>query len=231
MSEINIELTDKLVELFKIPQGDRDAGWFNEFMSTVPHAALAVAEKEVQTGPDGFPYLHLLIPPEDSEFKGYTIAQVLDVCVEKGIGAVICPDVNSPPHWVFTYGNLLSFKLLGSFDARDLRAAPPPPAPAAGQRQVMVAQPNETYLPKAARESIKRYLELNKVENPSIFLMHDAAMQPPQQLVFNVFKEDFQSEEHFNQICYRLTWYLPPSYSFVTLPNKTTQLQGNFAPL
>ncbi|HRK32216.1 MAG TPA: hypothetical protein PLD59_14210, partial [Tepidisphaeraceae bacterium] len=123
MSEINIDDTDKLVEMFKIPQGDRDAGWMMDLLNIVPRAALALAEPEVQKGPDGFSYLQLTIPPEEGEFKGYSIAHLLDMCIEKGVGAVILPEAGAAaPHWVFTYGNLLSYKLLGGFDTRPAHA-------------------------------------------------------------------------------------------------------------
>jgi hypothetical protein len=229
MPEINIDLTDKLVELFKIPQGDRDAGWTHDFFKTVPNAALTLAEPEVQKGPDGFPYLQLLIPPEDGEFKGYSISHLLDVSIERGVGAVILPAAGANPFWVFSYGKLLSYKLLGNFDARP--ANPPPQPTPAGERQVMIAQPNENYLPSAARAIIKQYLELNGVSQPAMFMLHDASMSPPQQLVFNLFRENYPSDEHFHAVCQRLTWYLPPSYSFITLPNDKTQFQSSFAAL
>lgn len=230
MAEIDIDLTDKLVELFQIPQGDRDAGWRHDFLLTVPNAALTLAEPEVQKGPDGFPYLQLLIPPDDTEFKGFSISHLLDVSIERGVGAVILPQAGANPYWVFSYGNLLSYKLLGTFDARPM-TPPPPSAPPGGERQVMVAQPNESYLPAAARQIIKQYLELNGVQQPAMFMLHDTSMQPPQQLVFNLFRENYPSDEHYHAVCQRLTWYLPPSYSFVTLPNDKTQFQSNFAPL
>lgn len=230
MADIDIELTDKLAELLKIPTGDRDAGWLIDFYQTVPTAALTLAEKEVDKGPDGFPYLQLVLPPEDCDFKGFSIAHLLDVCLEKGVGAVIRPQPDADPAWVFMYGNLLSYRVLARFDARD-PSAPPPPQPAEGERQVMVAQPNEQYLPAAARAIIRQYLQLNGVESPALFLLHDAAMRPPQQLVFNLFRSNFESDQHFNMVCQRLTWYLPPSYSFVTLPDDKTQFQSAFAPL
>lgn len=231
MADIDIELTDKLAELFKIPQGDRDAGWIHDFMAAVPNAALALDEPEMRKGPDGFPYLQLMIPPEDGEFKGFSLRHVLNICIEKGTGAVILPHAGAEnPQWVFSYGNLLSFQLLGSFDARNPNAPPAQPAPP-GERQVMVAQPNESYLPAAARQILKQYLELNGVKQPAMFMLHDTSMQPPQQLVFNIFRENYPSDEHYNAVCQRLTWYLPPSYSFVTLPNDQTQFQSNFAAL
>ncbi len=230
MAEVDIDLTDKLIELLNIPAGDRDAGWMTEFTAVAPNAALAVAEKDVQKGPDGFSYLHLLIPPQDGEFKGFSISHLLDICIEKGIGAVICPDATSSPLWVFTYGNLLSYKLFRKFDARDPLAASSA-APPSGSRQLMASQPSEFFLPQATRQILKQYLALNGVAEPAMFLLHDTSKTPPQQLVFNLFRDDFPSDEHFQQVCVRVTWYLPPSYSFVTLANKQTEFQRNFAPL
>jgi len=229
MSEIDIDNTDKLIELFKLPAGDRDAEWYIEFFRVVPTAALRVPEKEIMTGPDGFPYVLMFIPPADAEFRAFSVAAVLDVCIEKGVGIAIYPEQQGQPLWVFTYGNLLSYKLTGQFDARQSFTAPPPPTSA--PRQMILSQPSEEFLPRHARGSIRRFLEMNGVKDPKIALLTDPAVFPPQQLAFDLRPDQFQSRELFEEICRRLTWYLPPSYVFRTLQQRDPKIEAAMAPL
>lgn len=230
MPEIDPDKTDTIVKLLEIPEGDRDGAWAMDFYNAVPEAALRVPEdNQVFNGPDGFPYLLLFIPPSGHEFHAVSIVKLLDLCLAQGAGVAIYPEDAGKPLWVFTNGNLLSYKLYQAFDKREPQGLPP--VPRTPDRQVMVSQPNENYLPAVARQNIKRFLDAHGVKDPSLFMMHDVTMRPPQQLVFNVFREDFPTPDHFNQVMNRLTWYLPPHYGLVSLPNRGTQFDEAFKPL
>lgn len=232
MPEIDIEKTEQIVKLCQCPQGDRNAEWMMEFSATVPEAAFRIrgeGEQQIMSGPDGFPYLLFFVPPRDQEVHVVSLQVVLDVCLTQGAGIAIYPEDEGKPLWVFTYGNLLAYKMMGTFNPP--RPTPMPAAPRAADRQVMAGQPSETFLPAVARPHLRRFLELYKVNDPSLFLLNDVTMQPAQQLVFNVFKEDFETEAHFHEVMTRLTWYLPPSYGIVSLPYRGTQFDKAFAPI
>lgn len=229
MPDIDVDQTDILVDLFKVPREQRDAEWYTKFYAAVPTAAFHVVEnEETFSGPDGFPYLRLIIPPADQEFRGFSLKLLLEQALEQGVGAVIFPETGQEPLWVFTYGNLLSYKITGTFDARPQAAAAPTP-PADQPRQVLLAQPSESFLPKSARRILKKYLQLNGVGMPAMLLLNDTALNPPQQLVFNLFRENYESDEHFKQVVTRLTWYMPPSYAIAVVPKGQKEFVDAFA--
>ncbi|MCS7033971.1 MAG: hypothetical protein NZ561_08240 [Phycisphaerae bacterium] len=229
MTEVDVEQTDIVIKLFETPPPQRDAEWLKAFLAAVPTAAFAMREgEEVFTGPDGFPYLRLSIPPLDTEFRAFSIRHLLERALESGVGAAIFPEDQSQPLWVFTYGNLLSYRICRQFDARSPQ---PPPTVPPDQQQVMISQPSEEFLPTVARKVIRKYLSLNGVGLPAMFLLNDPSRHPPQQLVFNLFRENYQSQEHFNDLCYRLTWYLPPHYGFIVVPKGHPQFEQAFVRL
>lgn len=229
---IDPDKTDLVVKLCEIPQGDRDAGWHNEFFNAVSTAAFCVppeADKQMMIGPDGFPYLLFFVPPAEREVEMFSIRSVLDVCLQQGVGVAIYPEAMGKPLWVVPYGVLLSYRLTGAFDARG--PATTPTLPGSMQRQVMVSQPNEQYLPGPTRALLRRYLQANGLAEPALFVMDDPALQPARQIVFNAFPEDFKSPEHHREVVRRLAWYLPPHYAVATLPGKHTQFQESFKPI
>jgi hypothetical protein len=233
MPDIDVDQTDILVDLFKTPREQRNADWFAKFYAAVPTAAFHVVEnEEIFSGPDGFPYLRLIVPPADQEFRGFSLKVLLEQALDQGVGAVIFPETGQEPLWVFTYGNLLSLRITGTFDAREsanmaLKTAEDPAEQK--PREVMLAQPSEQFLPKPARKILKKYLQLNGVGMPAMLLLNDTSLSPPQQLVFNLFRENYENDEHFKQVVQRLTWYMPPSYAIAVVPKGQKEFTDAFA--
>ncbi len=54
--------TGRLMALCELSRDARDAEWRKEFLALAPLAAFAPDEPQVFQGPDGFPYIKLLIP-------------------------------------------------------------------------------------------------------------------------------------------------------------------------
>jgi hypothetical protein len=51
-----------------------------------------------------------------------------------------------------------------------------------------------------------------------------------QSLVFSVFAEDFGSRKEFDEVMYRLSWFLPGHYGLLSIA-KDSELAKLFAPL
>jgi hypothetical protein len=238
-ADIDLDQTDRVAELAAVPAGDRDAAWLAEFFAAVPTAALRVPAEEMMRGPDGFPYLLMFVPPKDVDFAGVSLRVVLDTCLEKGIGIAVYPETQDKPVFVFTYGQLWSYKSTGKFDARDLgagRAVPsiPPPVGLGGNggggggggggNEVMVGSPSAQYFPPFARSIVRQYLKLNGVDTPKVALVADAAGKRPQALVFNLYRDDFKNDDHLREVLTRLAWYFPPHYGVQPLMTRGTRV-------
>jgi hypothetical protein len=237
-ADIDLDQTDRVAELAKIPHDDRDAAWLADFLAAIPTAAFRVPPEEIMKGPDGFPYLLFFLPPADVEFQGFSLRAVLDTCLAKGVGLAIYPEQKDKPIYVFTYGQLWSYKSTGRFDARDAdTAAPtmPPPAALGGdpakRDQAMIGSPNDAYFPPFARGIVREYLKLNGVGIPRVALVADADGRRPQSLLFNLYREDFKNDDHLREVLMRLSWYFPPHYNLRPLVDRGTQVDEYLQPI
>jgi hypothetical protein len=50
------------------------------------------------------------------------------------------------------------------------------------------------------------------------------------ELVFNIFAEDFETEDHFEALLHRVQWFLPRHYIITVLP-KQPEFMENLKPL
>jgi hypothetical protein len=113
---------------------------------------LAGFDPQVDLGPDSFPYFQAAIP-DAGPFTPFSIVSVLDFTQEKGTGVAIFGDParSEGPEWVFTYGNLLCYKLYGSFET----GIQPQPG---DNSKVLVSPPSEALLPAAARRTLGAFM-------------------------------------------------------------------------
>jgi hypothetical protein len=228
MAMFDLKKTAELERLSRVPREQRDPKWVSEFCAAAPEASLKTAKQQLIQGPDGFPYLALFIPAEGEEFTAFCISQVALNCLEHGAGCVICSTAQQP-EWVFTYGNLWSLHSYNTFDATPTDAKESDRLSAG--RQVLIAAPNDTFLPKFARDVIKAFLTKCGVQNPRVLLISDASATPPQSLAFSLYESDFVSPEAFNEVMNRLkAWFLPPHYGLIVLP-KSPDYESHFVPL
>ncbi len=228
MAMFDLEKTAAMEKLLFISRDARDAAWLTSFYEAAPEASMATREQQIITGPDGFRYFALYIPPREQEFEAFCISHILNACLEKGVGIVIHPD-KSPPEWVFTYGNLWSLHSYNSFDR--MPAGGERRAPLASGRQVLLASPNETFLPGFARNILRAYLQKLGIANPRVMLVSDAAARLPQSLAFSFYPQDLPNQQTFDAVMERLkNWFLPPHYGLVGLP-KEDEYEPHYVPL
>jgi len=228
MAMFDLEKTSQLELLFTVPREQRNADWIRAFYEAAAEASLAAREQQTIVGPDGFRYFALYMPPSRQEFDAFCILHLLDVCLSSGMGCVIHPD-QSPPQWVFTYGNLWSLRSYSTFDATQPQSESRP-ALGAG-RTVLMAAPSDKFLPAFARDVLKRYLQQVGVKTPRVLLINDAQGTPSQSLAFDFYPEDFTNRDIFDAVMNRLkNWFLPPHYGLVGLP-KNSQYETHFVPL
>jgi hypothetical protein len=227
MSDIN--LTQKLVELFSIPMDKRDAVWQQSFHAAVPEASLRALNPQVIQGPDGFPYFALAMPKAGEKFESFCIAHVLDTCLNQGFGAVIFGDPAGQPLWVFKYGDLSSYQSYKRFDGDP---ADEPSGLSSGHheevvneaRQVLVGSPSESFLPLPARAVIRQFLSKRAgLAKPAVALVSDPALKPNRNLVFNLYREHFKDPADFDCVMQQLLWFLPRRRGLISIKLEDSQ--------
>lgn len=235
MTKFDLDQTRALAALFTTPQEQRDEGWAARFYAAVPEATLQSFDPQVEQGPDGFPYFQMSIPAP-GPVTPFCITHVLDFCLENGFGVVVHadPDRNGPPGWVFTYGQLLAYKLYGRFDGdpgESAEGATSGTIKVEEAREVLVGAPSETYFPSYARRAMGGFFrDALRHPDPKIALVVDHTLTPSRNLMVNISREHYAGdEEKLNAVFRYLFWYLPGNYALLALPAGWST--ENFVPL
>lgn len=237
----NAAMTQELVRLFAIDREARGRPWIQRFYAAIPDAAMRTTQDQVIQGHDGFPYFVLNLPKDGQAFSPISLNDVLEHCLDNGLGVVVHPMLDAPD-WVFPFGHLWSLRRFGAFQVER-------PPSAGGEtvtefphgtfaretlsegQEVIVGQPNESCLPAFARKAIREFMRGHLgVKDPRVLLLVDAKSEPSESLIFSVHPEDYPSEKDFGLVLYSLSWFLPPHYALAAVPRRSS-LCRNFAAL
>ena len=230
METFDLEQTGRLAELLITPPQQRDDAWCDNFLRAAPNASLAALDPQIQKGPDTFPYFQLALP-DPGAFTPFSIVHVLNPVLQAGAGAVIQANLrrDAPPLWVFSFGDLLSYSMFQDFRG-DPKVYSDKTPPDPSDRQVLIASPNESYLPATARAAIGRFMRSPfQHPSPKIGLVTGASL-PRQNLMVNLRLKDYGGDKKKLDAAMRyLSWFLPKSYGLMALPDDWTD--SNMAPL
>jgi hypothetical protein len=121
MEIFDLEQTRKLASLMAVPQEQHDDHWCADFFRAVPNASLASFDPQIQNGPDTFPYFQLALP-DPGPFTPFSIVHLLNYVLQNGAGVVVHANTkrDRPPLWVFSFGDILSYSMLGEATPRSL---------------------------------------------------------------------------------------------------------------
>ena len=220
MAKFDLAQTQELTRLFTVPREERLDTWQQQLYAAAPDATLMCFDPQVSRGPDTFPYFDLAIP-DPGPVTPFCITHLLDFLLENGLGCVIWGSSKreGPPEWVFTYGDLLSYSMFGRFEGPMAQGGSPPEY-VKEARQVLVAAPNESFLPTVARKAIGNFVRENyRHPDPKVGLVVDASRDPSQILVINLALEQYQGDQHKLDMAMRyLFWFLPRGYTIMALP-------------
>jgi hypothetical protein len=219
----DVEKLQVIIDLGKTPKNERDATWQSTFLENIDSAGFSESIPQVKIGPDNFPYFILKTGEKFNPFESYCIRKIKDdILLVRGMGVVINPGPGDESDWVFTYGDILNFHLNFEFYSKV------GPVQNSGMdvihedTEVMISEPSESYLPDKAKKVIKTNLIKAGISKPKMLMMNRLINgEIVQELVFNIFREDFSSEEEFKQELHRLHWYLPRHYIITTITKKS----------
>ena len=219
--ECDITKTQLMVDLFKIPEEQRDDSWRQTFFDTVQTASYACGDPQILEGPDGFPYFVLQTPEPNKPFKSFCIRNMKDdFLFEKGYGVAINPTKDSVD-WVFSYGDIVNLHLNKEFFTKTDRLELQNVEILTKDEKILLAQPSEAYLPKPTRKILKSFLQSIGIRKPGISLIFRTIEgQAIPELAFNIFREDFQSNDQLNYRLKQISWFLPKHYVIHSGPKK-----------
>lgn len=196
--KFDLEKTAELERLFAVPREERADTWREAFFAAVPDASLETTERQVEAGPDGFPYFVLRMP-QPGPFETFCLNHVLDACLENGFGIAV-QGSDAEPEWVFTYGDLWSFKQTGRFVVSTGE-----PVTITERRSASVGTPDETMLPAYARRVLGGVLRDAGVSDPGVFLVQVPGMDPLYSFAFHPVPENARW----------LLWFIPRHFGMM----------------
>ena len=236
----DLDRTRALVELAGVPQEARDDDWFERFHDAVWTASVLIPDPAVIGGPDGMPYLRLVLPPQGVPFDSQCLANVAAGCVDDLRGAALFAHEADPPEaalYVFPMGVIESLLAFDSFKGDPIDVAemelPPPQGDvfaSAGEglqqhlvvtkeHQILVGSPSAQYLPPHIAFALWRYVtQIWKLENPRVAVVTDFEMRPTRSLVIGRKESEFAPDDDIAQMIRYLTWYLPPLRLVMLMP-------------
>ncbi|TFH33962.1 MAG: hypothetical protein E4G99_10455 [Anaerolineales bacterium] len=232
MKECDIQKVGQINALLEISPADRDQAWKDSFYDSVIDASFRCQEPQVILGPDSFPYFSLYSPIPHEPFESFCICNLMEYLLSNGLGVVINPGIDGA-EWVFSYGDILTHRMFGVFavDQTSAKKQPFEEVKIEKQEQVLIGQPSEEFLPASAREAIKRhFLARYGKEDLGVFLMSRKDFNPPTQLVFSIFPEDFGGAERFQGVLQEISWFLPRHYPVLAVPREAS-LRDSFEAL
>jgi len=211
----DLKKTQIIDQLFQVDLGDRDAVWKKQFLDNVAEASFRCRDPQLITGPDGFPYFALDLPEPYKEFQCFVVKHMIDdFILAKGCGIVFEAEPASA-QWVFSYGDLLNFHLSGQFYSEENASSTDEEEP---KGTVLLGQPSENFLPKAARAVLRSYLAAYQATNPRVLLMtRQNQPTPSQELIFELDETQFATPELHDQARQRISWFLPRHYRYSTI--------------
>ena len=218
--------TERLFELFAVPRDDREEVWLIAFQHAAWNASVVVPAPPVMTGPDGFPYLRLVLPPPGESFQSNCLSNVCAFCAERGLGAAFFTKAGDPPmalQYAIPTGVIESLRQFASWSGDPLDDATAPEddeAPDIGAaRRVLVGAPSPDYLPPHTARLLRRHLvERWEMAEPRVALLVDPQLSPSRNLVIGRKLTEFADEATAEQQMQALLWYLPPGRSLVLMP-------------
>ena len=229
--ECDINKTQIITELLAIPQNERDADWQNNFLTNIQTASFTSSEQQIRTGPDGFPYFVLNTPEPLKPFSSFCISNLAaDYLLPNGFGVVINP-VENDMDWVFSYGDILNLIMNGEFFTEPDHKGLQQMETTQGQEEVLIGQPSEEYLPLQTRDIMKSFMIYIGIPQPKVMLLvQKKGDNMVRQLVFNIFIDDYPSDEDLNYRLQQMSWFLPRHYIVVSIP-KLSNLSDGFVDL
>ncbi len=210
-------MTSPLSDLFQVPIDRRDPRWYDTFYAQVVTESFIRGIPAVMTGPDQFPYRILLTPQTEALSQAVPLKDVIEEATIQGTGIVLNPRGNGAD-WVFTYGNLWSYRAFGAFFVPVERSFESGSVTLKKDTSLLVGAPSEMFFPSYARRVIGAYLrEVLKIAEPGIALLGPIGGAPAS-FAFSIFPEDFASQEAYQEAMQRMTWFLPSHYVITGLP-------------
>ena len=227
------EKTRALRELLEIPRGRRDPAWTERFFDAAWNASLVVADPAVITGPDGFPYLRLDMPPT-GRFKAASIANLAAICLERATGIALFASPSDPVgayQFVFPPGMLDSLVRFDTWSGDPLDHTEVAELDGSVEQgwgrsvtlreahEVMLGSPSVQYLPTYTARALMNQMRLVwKIAEPRVRLLVDPKLRPSRNLVVGRKRSEFAAGESWDDQCRRLLWYLPQGRSVVLMP-------------
>jgi hypothetical protein len=156
--------------LFNVPQEDREGDWQERFLDCIVTASMEVDNK-VTAGPDGLYYFSMKLPDASKPYPAYSLLSIFPHVLQEGAGITVSAR-DEEVQWVFSYGDVVNYHVNRQFYSMQVaKDVPLGGVTLAAGTKMLVGDPSEDYLPKAARRVMRSFLEANGIARPQVALV------------------------------------------------------------
>lgn len=217
--------TVTIANLLQVPASKRNDFWHSEFNAAIVNASFASGTPQVVEGPDGFPYFKLQMPESKKPFNPFSLLSIREHVLTNGYGVALSVDGNQIV-WSIPHGAMVNLHLYGELFSTPDQTGLAETEVLEKETTVLTGQPSEEYLPSTTRAVLKDFLNAQGISDPKVVLMmREKSEASTSELVFNIYAEDFETDEQFVALMHRLRWFLPQHYVVTALEKKVGETQ------
>ena len=209
-------------DLLKTSVEQRGPDWENEFLKALCESDVHLVTQEIQTGPDGFPYLMVSTSPTGEGIKD-SFQKLVRWGAEQAVGIVVNPENSDGPDYVFSYGMLWHFRKTGLFykmtDGQDFTESFYELKP---ETRYEMVEPTEELFPNEVKTFLKDYYTQQGVADLKYsFLKFEN--EPDFDVIISLDSLGNPEENEHEGIMMATSWFFPPHYRLMLLSEDTVK--------
>ncbi|ARB91225.1 hypothetical protein [Legionella longbeachae] len=216
----SVSATQELRALFDIDNNNRQAAWYNRFITCLPHAIFTSGEPEIIFNSSGFTYYNLEISETLLEGKrtitSYAIPGLIDTfLINEGVGIVI--EARNPKQAIdLSYGDVLGFHLYRTFaepEDHPFKTDQPHASIIHEGTDILISDVPEQILPTTSIKLLDAIIQHFGINDALVKLVYLPETNQ-HELVFSIDKNQYTPSK-IQALLQKLGWFLPRYYSYL----------------
>lgn len=206
----DMSATTKIMELLQVQHENDDASWWEDFCANILKAHFIFAGEEIQ--PISPSLKACIVVPwseQQEDVEPVAVKDIFDHCLEFGVGFAITQQAGEEPKLVLSFMEIYAIAQ-GQYQELILQQSiPTGPFYKKDSEFIPMGKPSHDLLPPVIMHGLNAYLKQLHIEQPKVVLLAQMGGDLAVSVAFNVFREQFSTDEDFESFTRQFYWYLP----------------------
>ena len=198
------------MELLQAQHEGGDASWWEDFCANILKAHFIFAGEEIQ--PVSPSLKACIVTPwseEHDDIQPVAVKDLFTHCLESGVGFAITKKLGEEPQLVLSFMEIYAISQ-GQYQELILQQTiPDGPFYKKDSEFIPMGKPSHDLLPPMIMHGLNAYLKQLHIEQPKVALLAQMGGDLAVSVAFNVFREQFSTDEDFESFTRQFYWYLP----------------------